>query len=76
MAPEFSLDNQVLSLPLLNNNWPKVYPKMDRQKYCVSLPDVQRNSLSIKKYTYSPTYVHFGSWKKPRYAKIALVGLY
>ena len=26
-------------------------------------------------YTYSPTYTHFGSWKKLRYAKIALVGL-
>ena len=27
-------------------------------------------------YTYSPTYAHFGSWKKPRYAKIVLAGLY
>ena len=27
-------------------------------------------------YTYSPTYVHFGPWKKQRYAKIVLVGQY
>ena len=37
---------------------------------------IMRPLCSNTKYTYSPTYAHFGSWKKPCYAKIALVGLY
>ena len=34
-----------------------------------------KDVCTYQKYTYLPHCAHFGSWKKPHYAKIVLVGL-
>ena len=35
-----------------------------------------RHKPNVKHYRGSPPYTHFGTWKKPCYMKLVLVGLY
>ena len=64
-GPKLFLPKELVNLGMIKKEYQKIFLIKQMGKQGIS-----------SKYTQSPHNAHFGSWKKPGYSKIALVGLY